>query len=100
MRECASRAALATLTRLAHALGYEGSQELKQHFLQAFTSETAYAARARTLQDASRKDADWLEALNETQLANVAIARSLNTRAQFDQAAPKAGARPRDCLYG
>lgn len=86
MRECARRAGLApaTLTRLAHALGYEGFEELKQRFQQEFTSEAGYAARARSLQDASRKDGDWLEALNEAQLANVQSARQLNTRAQFD----------------
>lgn len=89
MRECARRAELApaTLTRLAHALGYEGFDELKQHFQQEFTSDAAYAARARTLQDNSRKEVDWLEALNQAQLANVASARSLNARAQFEQAA-------------
>lgn len=89
MRECARRAGLApaTLTRLAHALGYEGFDELKQRFQHEFTSEAGYAARARKLQDASRKDGDWLETFSEAQLGNVQSARLLNTRAQFDQLA-------------
>ena len=89
MRECARRAGLApaTFTRLAHALGYEGFEGLKQRFQQDLSSEGAYTVRARALQDTARKDADWLEALNEAQHANVGSACSLNRRAQFDAVA-------------
>jgi DNA-binding MurR/RpiR family transcriptional regulator len=89
MRECARRAgfAPATFTRLARALGHDGFDGLKQRFQQALASEAGYAARARALQDTARRDAGWLEALNEAQHANAASVCGLNTPAQFEQAA-------------
>lgn len=89
MRECARRAgfAPATFTRLARALGYDGFEGLKQRFQEALSSEAGYAARARALQATARRDAGWLEALNEAQHANAASACGLNTPAQFEQAA-------------
>jgi DNA-binding MurR/RpiR family transcriptional regulator len=89
MRECARRSgfAPATFTRLAHALGHEGFEGLKQRFQQALAPDAAYAVRAKALQDKARRDASWLESLNEAQHANAASACGLNTPAQFERAA-------------
>jgi DNA-binding MurR/RpiR family transcriptional regulator len=89
MRECARRSgfAPATFTRLAHALGHAGFDGLKQRFQQAIAPDAAYAIRARALQAKARRDAGWLETLNEAQHANAASACGLNTPAQFERAA-------------
>lgn len=105
MRECARRAGLApaTFTRLARALGHGGFDALKLRFQQALAPEAGaagYAARARALQASARRDALWLETLNEAQHANAASACGLNTSAQFEAAAAAMLKARRVCFLG
>lgn len=105
MRECARRAALApaTFTRLARALGHDGFHALKLRFQQALAPEggaAGYAARAQALQAIARRDAGWLETLNEAQHANAASACGLNTPAQFESAASAMLKAGRVCFLG
>lgn len=105
MRECARRAALApaTFTRLARALGHDGFHALKLRFQQALAPEgtaAGYAARAQALQAIARRDAGWLETLNEAQHANAASVCGLNTPAQFESAASAMLKAGRVCFLG
>lgn len=105
MRECARRAGLApaTFTRLARALGHGGFDALKLRFQQALAPEAGaagYAARGQALQATARRDAGWLEALNEAQHANAASACGLNTPAQFEAAAAAMLKARRVCFLG
>jgi DNA-binding MurR/RpiR family transcriptional regulator len=105
MRECARRAGLApaTFTRLARALGHGGFDALKLRFQQALLPEAdaaGYAARAQVLQASARRNADWLEVLNEAQHANAASACGLNTSAQLESAAAAMLKARRVCFLG